>query len=53
MSKTLRISDSVALPLETVTATAVIYGGKGMGKTNLGGVLVEEMSRVGDRKSVV
>lgn len=39
----------LSLPLEAVTATIVAYGGKGMGKTNLGSVLVEELSRNGLR----
>ncbi len=45
----LHISDSLALPVETVTSTLVVYGGKGMGKTNFGAVLVEEMSGAGLR----
>jgi hypothetical protein len=31
----------------------VIYGGKGMGKTNLGGVLVEELDSAGLRFAVI
>jgi uncharacterized membrane protein len=41
---TLRISDDVAFPRDTVTQTLVVYGGKGMGKTNLGAVLAEELA---------
>lgn len=44
MSK-LRISDQLLLPKDTVTSTLIVYGGKGMGKTNLGAVLVEELSK--------
>ncbi len=40
------------LPADTVTSTIVVYGGKGMGKTNLGGVIAEELHRHGDRFSV-
>jgi hypothetical protein len=43
MSKTLKISDELSLPLDAVTQTLVVYGGKGMGKTNFGGVLCEEL----------
>lgn len=41
----LRISDGLVLPLDTVTSTLVVYGGKGMGKTNLLSVVLEEMSK--------
>lgn len=44
MSK-LRIAPELALPEDVVTSTVVIYGGKGMGKTNLGSVLVEELTK--------
>jgi hypothetical protein len=47
--KQLRISEDLALPLDTVTSTLIAYGGKGMGKTNLGSVLVEELTRCGLR----
>jgi hypothetical protein len=35
----------LALPEDVVTSTVVVYGGKGMGKTNLGSVLVEELTK--------
>ncbi len=41
----LHIADNLSLPVDTVTSTLVIYGGKGMGKTNLGSVLVEELTK--------
>jgi len=47
--KQLRISPDLVLPLDTVTSTLIAYGGKGMGKTNLGSVLVEELTRCGLR----
>jgi len=34
------------LPTDTVTSTLVTFGGKGMGKTNLGSVIVEELTRM-------
>ncbi|MGH9522711.1 MAG: hypothetical protein ACRD3E_09290 [Terriglobales bacterium] len=37
------------LPTDVVTSTQVVYGGKGMGKTNYGAVLAEELSRAGLR----
>jgi uncharacterized protein len=49
MSKTLHISDNLNLPLDAVTSTLVVYGGKGMGKTNFGSVLVEELTKAGLR----
>lgn len=52
-AKGLQISPDLRLPLSAVTATGVVLGGKGMGKTNLGGVLVEEMSYAGLRWSVI
>jgi hypothetical protein len=49
----LRISDDLSLPSDTQTSTLVVYGGKGMGKTNFGSVLVEEHARAGLRFSVI
>jgi hypothetical protein len=49
----LRLAEDLALPLDTVTSTLVVYGGKGMGKTNLGSVLMEELARAGLRFAVV
>lgn len=42
--KNLRIADDLKLPRDVVTSTLVVYGGKGMGKTNLGSVLMEELA---------
>lgn len=42
--KTLKISDSLSLPPDTVTSTLVVYGGKGMGKSVFGSVLGEELA---------
>lgn len=47
--KNLRISPDLALPPDVVTSTLVVYGGKGMGKTNLGSVLIEELTKAGLR----
>jgi uncharacterized protein len=47
----LNISPDLKLPIDTVTSTLVVYGGKGMGKTNFGSVLVEELSRANLRWS--
>lgn len=44
MTRVLKISPDLSLPLNFVTSTMVIYGGKGMGKTNLGSVLMEELA---------
>jgi hypothetical protein len=49
----LHISSSLALPLDFVTSTLVVYGGKGMGKTNLASVLVEEFASNGIRFAVI
>lgn len=43
--KKLHISPGLALPLDTQTSTIVVYGGKGMGKTNFGSVLIEELTK--------
>jgi hypothetical protein len=53
MTTKLRISELLALPPETVTSTMVVYGGKGMGKTNFGGVLAEETDHAGLRFSTI
>ena len=45
MNRKLHISTDLALPIDTVTSTLIVYGGKGMGKTNFGSVLVEELTR--------
>lgn len=49
MSKLLRISPDLSLPLDIVTSTLVVYGTKGMGKTVLAAVLAEELAAVGLR----
>lgn len=53
MSKQLRISPELAIPEDVVTATSVVYGGKGMGKTNLASVLVEEATKARLRWAVL
>jgi hypothetical protein len=53
MSKLLRISPDLAIPDDVVTATSVVYGGKGMGKTNLASVLVEEATKARLRWAVL
>jgi hypothetical protein len=40
----LRIGEGLTLPLDAVTSTLLVYGSKGMGKTNLLSVVLEEMS---------
>jgi uncharacterized protein len=47
----LKISPDLSLPRDLVTSTLVVYGGKGMGKTNLGSVIVEELFKAGLRWS--
>jgi len=49
----LHISPDLSLPQDTVTSTLIVYGGKGMGKTNFGSVLVEELTKSGLRWSVL
>jgi hypothetical protein len=46
VSKLLRISPDLGLPLDIVTSTLVVYGSKGMGKTVLAAVLAEELAAV-------
>jgi len=41
------------LPTDVVTSTLVVYGGKGMGKTNFGSVLAEELTRAGLRWATI
>ncbi len=41
----LHIGEGLALPKDVVTSTLIVYGGKGMGKTNFGSVLVEELTK--------
>jgi hypothetical protein len=49
----LHIADKLKLPVDTVTATIIVYGGKGMGKTVLGAVLCEELAAAGQRFAVI
>src|SRR5579871_815677 len=51
--KMLEIASDLRLPLDTVTNTIVVYGGKGMGKTNFGAVLVEELAAHGLKFSLL
>ncbi len=51
--KRLEISTALSLPVEAVTQTIVVYGSKGMGKTNFGSVFAEELFRAGQRFSVI
>jgi uncharacterized protein len=49
----LQISADLPLPRTAVTSTLLVYGGKGMGKSNFGSVLLEEMSAAGLRWSAI
>lgn len=53
MTRKLHISASMSLPPEMVTSTTVVYGGKGMGKTNFGSVVCEEVHAAGLRFSLI
>lgn len=45
MTRKLHISKELSLPIDAVTGTIVVYGNRGMGKTNFGSVLAEELSK--------
>lgn len=49
----LKISTVLALPPDTITASTVVYGGKGTGKTNFAAVLAEEVATAGLRFSLL
>jgi uncharacterized protein len=49
----LHISKDLSLPVDAVTSTLIIYGGKGMGKTNSASVLVEEFAAADLRFAVI
>lgn len=49
----LHIAKGLSLPGDAVTQTLVVYGARGMGKTNFGTVLCEELSAAGLRFSYV
>lgn len=49
----LKISTELSFPESAVTSTILIYGGKGMGKTNFGAVLLEEFSHAGLRWAAI
>lgn len=52
-ARKLHISPQLALPQDTVTSTMIVYGGKGMGKTNFGSVLAEECAASGLRFAII
>lgn len=52
-ARKLHVSAALALPQDVVTSTLIVYGGKGMGKTNFGSVLVEECAAAGLRFAVI
>jgi uncharacterized protein len=45
VTRKLRISDDLALPIDAVTGSMIVLGNRGMGKTNLGSVIAEELSK--------
>src|SRR3990167_2477394 len=53
MRRHLRVAEKLHFPPDAVTSTLVIYGGKGMGKTNLGSVYIEELVASGLRVAVI
>jgi len=52
-ARVLHIGDKLRLPSDAVTASMVVYGARGMGKTNFGAVLCEELSAAGLRFSYI
>lgn len=53
VGRLLRISSTLGLPYDAVTSTLVVYGSKGMGKSNLLAVVLEEMSKAALRWCVI
>ncbi len=49
----LKIAKNLKLPIETVTSTLIVYGGKGTGKTSLLSVVCEEFAKAHLRFSVM
>lgn len=45
----LRIADDLALPLDWMTMATVVYGARGAGKTTLGAVVAEEVTKAKQR----
>lgn len=45
----LRIADGLALPLDWMTLATVVYGARGSGKTTLGSVIAEEVTKAKQR----
>ena len=50
---TLQIAEDFALPMDAVTTTLAILGIRGSGKTYAGGVVTEEMLKVGMQVAVI
>jgi hypothetical protein len=53
MRRNLQIGESFTLPPDVIDKTVIVYGGKGMGKTNFAAVLCEELSHARLRFSVL
>jgi hypothetical protein len=49
VTRLLHVGEGFALPNDAVTQTLLVLGSKGMGKTNFGTVLAEELAAGGDR----
>lgn len=49
MKKSLQISDNLSLPLDWITLATVVYGARGSGKTTLGRVMAEEVTKAKQR----
>src|SRR6185295_12566498 len=47
MSKGIKISNSLTLPIEAITSTFAVFGIRGSGKSNLGAVMAEEIIKAG------
>lgn len=52
-ARELRISSDLALPVDAVTSTFVVFGKRGSGKSNAGVVLAEEILKAGSRFSAL
>ncbi len=50
-ARNLHIAENLSLPRDTQTSTTVVFGGKGMGKTNLIAVVAEELPSFRDDRS--
>ena len=53
MSKTIKIAESLSLPLDAITNTFAVFGIRGAGKSNIGAVMAEGIIKAGQPVCII